>query len=83
MDLYVRLFILPVFALLNGDATGAALEAGGAAITRAADADAAFAFRMTFFCGALVSVIAHVLAWQIPEASLRGHGEPSLGKAEA
>ena len=71
-----------LFALLQGGGNGAALEAGGT-VVGAAGPDAAFAFRMTFLSGALVSIIAHVLAWRMPEAALRGHGEAAVGNVEA
>ena len=80
-----------LFALLHGEGHGAMLETGAAAVTglaggaggtEGAGAEASFAFRMTFFCGALVALIAHALAWRIPEASLRGHAEAAAGNAE-
>jgi EmrB/QacA subfamily drug resistance transporter len=73
-----------LFGLLHGGGAGieTAAAAGTGALSSASGSDAAFAFRMTFFCGALVSVVAHVLAWMIPEASLRSAGE-AAGKAPA
>ena len=60
-----------LFALLHGAGGSAAIEAGSGA------------FRITFLCGAVVSVVAHVLAWMIPEASLRHAGEPAASKVTA
>ncbi len=60
-----------LFALLHGAGGSAAIEAGSSA------------FRITFLCGAVVSVVAHVLAWMIPEASLRNASEPAASKVTA
>ena len=72
-----------LFALLQSGGTGAAIEAGNAVVSSMRSVDASDAFRVTFLCGALVSIIAHALAWRIPEASLRGHAEPAPAKASA
>ncbi|MBC7414954.1 MAG: MFS transporter [Herminiimonas sp.] len=69
-----------LFALMQAG-NSAALEGGSAAIRMPAGGNAEFAFRMTFFCGALVSVVAHLLAWRIPETALRGSSAPAAGKA--
>ena len=70
-----------LFALLGTGGNGMALEVGSEVVTGLANGNAGFAFRMTFLCGALVSIVAHLLAWRIPETSLRGHGEATIGKA--
>ena len=60
-----------LFGFMHGGHGASALEGGEAtrSIWRASDAVAAF--RITFICGALMTATAHVLAWFIPEASLR------------
>ena len=70
-----------LFALMHGG-TGAGLDVGNAVMAAAPDGNAEFAFRMTFLCGAVVSVIAHLLAWRIPEASLRSHSAPEATQVE-
>ena len=72
-----------LFALLHGAGGSTAIEAGSGAISTPPGGDASVAFRITFLCGAVVSVVAHVLAWMIPEASLRHAGEPAASKVTA
>lgn len=43
----------------------------------------AFAFRVTLLCGALVAMMAHVLAWMIPENALRMGGPAGAAKEAA
>lgn len=65
-----------LFAMLHADA-GVALGEGGAnTVAAASTGSASTAFRVTFLCGAIVSLLAHFLAWMIPEKSLRA-GAPA------
>ena len=59
-----------LFALLPAD-TGAALAEGAPRAAVQASATATTAFRVTLLCGAIVSLLAHCLAWMIPEKLLR------------
>jgi EmrB/QacA subfamily drug resistance transporter len=66
-----------LFGLMHSSHSALALEGG--ALTRSIRplGDAVTAFRITFICGALIAVVAHVLAWFIPEASLRASSDAS------
>ncbi|TFV92562.1 MFS transporter [Oxalobacteraceae bacterium OM1] len=46
------------------------LAASGTVTATAGAHDAAFAFRVTLLCSGLISALAHLLAWNIPEASI-------------
>ncbi|MES2830628.1 MAG: MDR family MFS transporter [Pseudomonadota bacterium] len=69
----VALLSAILFASMGTGAIGnaSAIELGLQAIPASAPATAERAFRLTFFCGAAIASLAHVLAWMIPEASLR------------
>ena len=62
-----------LFALMYGHGSAAAIATRGAA----AHAEAAFAFRITLLCGAVIASFAHVLAWMIPENELRAAAQSS------
>ena len=60
-----------LFALMGSNGNAMDLETGMQASLQGTPEEAAFAFRVTLMCGALVAAIAHLLAWMNPEKSLR------------
>ena len=66
-----------LFALLRSAGGTSALEVGMLSGSSAHLHDTARAFQITFVCGAIVATVAHVLAWMIPEKSLRAASTPS------
>lgn len=70
----VALLSAILFALMNTGGSAMELEIG-APLAAASDPETAeYAFRVTFLCGSLVASIAHILAWMMPEKSLRSAG---------
>ena len=72
-----------LFAMLHAEAGTALVEGGARAIGQTSAGVAVTAFRVTLLCGAIVSLLAHLLAWMIPEKSLRAGGAPAAGSAKA
>lgn len=60
-----------LFALLGSEGNASALELGLQILPAAQVEIVERAFRLTFYCGAAVALVAHGLAWMIPEATLR------------
>lgn len=60
-----------LFALMHHSGSTAILETGVSTQPAMQGATAELAFRITLLCGALFSLVAHGLAWMIPEAALR------------
>ena len=60
-----------LFALMNSGATAMDLETGMQMNAGDIPDNAAFAFRITLLCGAVIASFAHVLAWMNPEKPLR------------
>lgn len=67
----VALLSAILFALMKMDGSAMDLETGIFSHAAADPENAEFAFRVTFLCGAAVALIAHLLAWALPEKSLR------------
>jgi EmrB/QacA subfamily drug resistance transporter len=66
-----------LFALMHNNTSMAGVEAATQTTVAANMDTASFAFRITLFCSAVVTLFAHVLAWMIPENELRSasHGK--------
>jgi MFS family permease len=64
-----------LFALIGTGGSAAHIETGVQqglhAMSPAALDQAVSAFRITFVCGAFIALLAHILAWMIPEKTLR------------
>lgn len=72
-----------LFAMLHADAGTALAEGGARTVVQASATAASTAFRITLLCGAIVSLLAHVLAWMIPEQSLRAGAPAATESAKA
>ncbi len=72
-----------LFAMLHADGGATLAEGSAHTVVPASAALATTAFRVTLLCGAIVSVVAHVLAWMIPEKSLRSAPSAAAGSAKA
>ncbi|WP_019143064.1 MDR family MFS transporter [Noviherbaspirillum massiliense] len=71
-----------LFALLHGGGTTTGIEAGIQNAVSSDPAHASFAFRVTLLCSALIAAAAHVLAWMIPENTLRTGSQAAAKKTE-